>query len=342
MILLDSLQEQTDDKAARFVQSFSRSRADLQKLSNRGARNIVRQLRDLRGEIKQRLVSASGDVLVPFTTSQIPSIQASINDAISQFSGSASSELISQFDEAFNLGSTVTASGLRSVGIPLSNPGVSRQVLTTVSNISGTLVQDVSSQMGARINAAIARSTFGLEPAGNTIRLIDNMLSTQTRVRREGLRRTGFGFRAETIARTEINRVYTSSQQGASQILSNSIPGLRKSWLTATDGRVRKGHKQTENRYRPGGSIGPIPINDRFEVKVFSRVGRSEFFTFGGRRVRVSKPALRRGRVITDHLLHPVDPAGSPGAVINCRCTVMDVVPDFEQSVERALGVIKV
>lgn len=61
-----------------------------------------------------------------------------------------------------------------------------------------------------------------------------------------------------------------------------------KEWLTAHDELVRDSHAEAEAQ-------GPIPIGERFEVG-------------------------------EDMLMFPGDPDGSPGEVINCRCTIVPVV----------------
>ena len=122
--------------------------------------------------------------------------------------------------------------------------------------------------------------------------------------------------------------------------MSEIVPGLRKRWVTVL-GR-RRGHRETERRYAVGGEIGPIRVDQRFEVRDFSRTGRSQFFTLNGRAVRVDRPAQRRGRIITDRMLFPRDAAGSVGNVVQCTCIVVEFLPEIEEAQRRARGEVAV
>ena len=107
------------------------------------------------------------------------------------------------------------------------------------------------------------------------------------------------------------------------------------------------GHRNAESKYKEGGSIGPIPIKSKFVVVDHSRTGRTDFLTLGGKvqpgggkRVVKVGTYTRRGGLITDNMLFPRDPSASAGNVIQCRCVVIDIVPELEESMDKVKGII--
>ena len=48
----------------------------------------------------------------------------------------------------------------------------------------------------------------------------------------------------------------------------------------------------------------------------------------------------RRGGLITDRMLFPRDPSASAGNVIQCRCVIIDIVPELEESMDKVKGII--
>lgn len=103
-------------------------------------------------------------------------------------------------------------------------------------------------------------------------------------------------WRRETIARTETLR---ASNGGTFHLFENwNVP--MKEWLATFDARVRPAHADAGGRYTEGGSPGPIPMGQAFEV--------------GG-----------------DRMMYPGDPSGDVGNVANCRCTVLPYNPAWAE-----------
>ena len=198
------------------------------------------------------------------------------------------------------------------------------------------------SRLGERINVQIRQAAVGLQPASGAIRNVERLLRTSEEVRRGLRRRIGFGQQAEAIVRTETMRVFSNAQQAASEQIAQTIPDLRKRWLISPQ-NTRRGHKEADDRYAPGGETGPIRIDQKFEVTEQSRTGRTEFITVGngGQRViNLRAPIVRRGRVITDRMLFPRDPSADVANVVNCTCTTLDVLEELEDATDRARGII--
>jgi hypothetical protein len=96
--------------------------------------------------------------------------------------------------------------------------------------------------------------------------------------------------RAQRIARTEVHSAEQAGQDGLIDALvrSGSIPAPRFAWLNAGDARVR-----------------PLPrLTGPFDHHDIASVTWPESFQVSGEPLR-----------------YPGDPTGSPGNIINCRCT---------------------
>jgi len=346
-----SLQEQSSEKSEKFVRSFERSRRELQKISNDGVKNIISFLKEVREEMDERLKSDSpDDPGAPFEVRVIPAVEASLSLIIDDLKERVSKAIIDRMEDAFGFGAGVTFRAAKILGLPVALPQVAPAVAMTLARDAVTVFESLFDTIPDKITKELNLSGLGLQSSSQTRRKINRILRTSPEFIRGKRRRIGLSFQAEEITRTEIGRIYSNAQQAASEQLARSIPGLRKRWVTVRDARVRQGHRDTETLYATGGDVGPIPIKQKFKVNDFSRVGRSNFITFGGKvrpqdfqglRVARVKGFQRRGRVITDHMLFPRDPAASPGNVVQCRCTVIDVIPELERAMDKTLGIIR-
>lgn len=339
------LQEIDGPQAERFVKAYDRSRAQLTRLTNRGVRDIERVLRDFRVEIAGRLALLVENPAQPFTIRVTPQITTEIRRSIDDLVRTANPGVQASLEKAFDLGSSVTASAFTAAGVPITFPTLSPSILASLGATTENVLTELGTRLGDRILREIRLSAAGLEPSSAAIGRIDDFLRTSTEVRRGLRRRIGFGFQAESIVRTEIPRIFSNAQQAASEQISQSVPDLRKRWVTTL--RKRRGHREAEARYATGGEIGPILVKNRFRVTDFSRsdFNVGGFWTTrtegGAQRVYRGKPRARSGRPITDRMLFPRDPAGSAGNVVNCTCIVLEVVPSLERVGNRMLGVLQ-
>ncbi len=247
---------------------------------------------------------------------------------------------------AFELGEGATSGAFRAAGISVATPTVSPEVL---SSLTGTF-EDVLSEMVDGLGRQLSRETrlaaAGLRTPSQTMRRVTDLLRTSAEVRKGVRRRIGFAFQAEEIARTEIGRVFSNAQQAASEAIEARVPTLRKRWATSPL-NTRRGHREVAE----SSAEKPLRVRERFRVRDYSRTGSTRFVTFGDRaqprhgvvpglRVARVDQYVRRGRVIEDRMLFPRDPAGSPGNVVNCTCTVIEVVPDLEKAGRAVSGVL--
>lgn len=89
-------------------------------------------------------------------------------------------------------------------------------------------------------------------------------------------------WRANTIARTE---THSAAQNGSLQVAADSGKVRLKRWVPVRDGRTRQGDNSDFNHYSP--DRGEVPVNEPFIIS-------------------------------GEQLMHPGDPSGSAGNIINC------------------------
>lgn len=91
-------------------------------------------------------------------------------------------------------------------------------------------------------------------------------------------------WRAVTIARTE---VHSAAQGGSLAVASESGAVRRKNWVPVGDDRTRSADNSDYDHF----NVESVPVNRPFVVS-------------------------------GEELMHPGDPAGSPGNIVNCRCAM--------------------
>lgn len=94
-------------------------------------------------------------------------------------------------------------------------------------------------------------------------------------------------YRAETIARTEVNGAYNAGTYQSNEVLGDQGP-VEKYWIATGDDRTRQTHREADGQVR----------------------GFSEPFSIGG-----------------SEMLYPHDPAGPAKEVVNCRCVLGYLYP---------------
>jgi len=172
-------------------------------------------------------------------------------------------------------------------------PALTKEQLVLLRSFSADLISEVAEEARKKINTEIGQVALGVKRPEEAIDEIEKWVSP---VRRKG-RLIGTGFRAETILNTEVNRAFSVGTAQRAEQVEKKRPGLRKWWLTAGDERVRPSHADAGVEFGPD---NPIPIEEPFIV--------------GGAALEF-----------------PGDPGGPPEQVINCRCRVMYLHPEWEE-----------
>ena len=331
------LREQTQAQIEQYARQYATARQQLNGLTVAGTDQIARLLRELSGDISDRLATFASPS-DPFLERLLPTIASDIQDSIDVLVRGASAEMGQALTSAFTIGGRVTASALNSVGLGVAFPAVTPELLAASSAATGGILADFGTSLADDILLQIRTSAVGLQPSSGAIRRIVEILRTGG-----AGERINFAAQGEAIVRTELGGIYSSAQQDAAEQIANTIPGLRKRWVTTL--KKRRGHREAEVAYAPGGSIGPILIGQRFRVTDYSRTGPAEFLTRstagGGKKVAKVATYQRRGRLIVDNMLFPLDPSASAGNRVNCSCLILEVVPGLEEEQARAVELVQ-
>lgn len=332
-----ALREQTQQQIEQYARQYADSRRQLNGLTAAGTDQIARLLRELSGDMRDRLATfaSPGD---PFLEQLLPSIANDIQNSIDVLVRGASAEMGQALTSAWTLGGRVTASALNAAGLGVAFPAVTPELLAASSAATGGIFADFGTRLADDILLQVRTSAIGLQPSSGAIRNIIDLLQAGG-----AGERINFAAQGEAIVRTELGGIYSSAQQDAAEQIANTIPGLRKRWITTL--AKRRGHREAEAAYAPGGSIGPILIDRRFRVTDYSRTGPAEFLTrstaSGGKKVAKVATYQRRGRIKVDRMLFPLDPAASAGNRVNCTCLVIEVVPGLEEEQARAVELVQ-
>ncbi len=329
--------EASTEDINRFLNVYLSSRRSVEGLIEDSITQLLAAMNALATEVRERMLSLIINPDDPINLAALSSVRARLRSITNEFLQSALLFSASEMEQAAAFGSSVTANAFAELGISTLRPLFSDLSLQTALLSRQRIFTAMTRALEERIMSQVQASVLGVIPGSGAIRNIENILRFS-----DAGKRIGFGFQAEAIARTEIGGLYSEAQQAASEQISDTMPGLRKKWITTLGSR--RGHTAVEAATAPGGSTGPIPIKSRFSVQDFSRTGFTDFVTFGTRRgkrvVKLPAPFARRGTVITDRMLHPRDPSASAGNRINCTCIVIEVLPDVDEQINRSKGIL--
>ena len=342
------LREQSAERAEAFVNSYKRAFANRKRLSEDLAKDISETLKILAKDARARALTLGGSGEGPFLQRMVAPYSEQIGRLLAEWADDTNRKILAAEVSAFDEAAGMAFDAFDAAGASIAFPSVNREILTVLGAQSGTLITELSDNIVNSINNFAARAASGLLPTSSIIQSIEDYIGFDDAVIAGIPRRTKIHYQAEMIARTEVGRVWSAAQHSASLQIAETVPGLKKRWVTSGLPNTRRGHKEAEATYAEGGEKGPIAIKTAFVIKDYSRSGRTPFLTVKGRiglrsvqRVVRTKEYTRRGIVKTARLMFPRDPSAPPGFVVNCNCDVFDVVPGFEEAEDKALGIVQ-
>lgn len=181
----------------------------------------------------------------------------------------------------------LTAAGMMGLG---NAPSISQ--VNTLIDFSVDLVRGISDDLNSQLTRQIRLSALGQQTPTQAMKEITRILGL-----RAGRRQTakGIAYRAEMIARTELNRALNISSHAQQQATAQQFPEVRKRWLHS--GKIlhpRRNHLALHAKTE----AEPIPVNEPF------RTGGVE-------------------------LMYPGDPAAPAKETVNCGCRTIVVWPEI-------------
>lgn len=250
----------------------------LERHEEASVRELARLLRAARRDIRVRLAQVEPGGPVAQVRQQLLS---GLEVAVLDLNRRMDAALQQQLNRAASLGAAAVEAGL-----PASVAGgfgFTPQFLEAIRLFSASQVVGVTGPLRDAITREVQVGLLAGEDAGAVSRRIMG-----TGVQPIGPFHTAQQ-RATAIARTEINRVANLAIQQRLEAAAAEIPGLKKQWLAARDGRTRPSHR--------GANGQTVPVTGLYVV--------------GGYKCK-----------------HPGDPRLPAREVVRCRCRSVPVVPE--------------
>lgn len=277
--------------------------ASVDRLSDAQLRAALAALNDARAGIIDRLVAAAAGGNT-YSATVLATLITDVQRIGAEYELRLGQSMEGALRRAWDIGASTLPDAWTAAGIGETfRIGLDTRLLDIASQLTADLVRDVSQNFITLVSREIRLGALGALSVQETMRRVRALLATQPD-RLNGR----FGpilSQAERIVRTEIMRAYSLANEARTRQAAEIVPGLRKYWLATPDPRTRDTHMAAWMRYRPGGSVGPIPVKDDFIVGGFKAA-------------------------------YPYDPRLPARESINCRCRSVSWHPDWFSKEEAA------
>ena len=268
--------------------------------------SILSQLGTLQGDADKTLVGlltqARQDVIDavltvnPGSATLYQKALAGIDETILRMNTELGVNIADWQAKGFDLGTKFAIPPEPSLGFGLVGAGVATTQLEILGSYSADLVQDITSTTRKQINGALASVMLGAQTPFEAARKIGGNLTDLNHF-------TSLAHRARAITVTEIGRAHSLGTHAGQTELARLIKAtgdpsvVNKRWINAHLPGARQTHLEAEARYHPDGAVGPIPVDQHYEVGGFKA-------------------------------LYPKDPALPASETVNCHCISITVITD--------------
>lgn len=248
-----------DDRNRRFDAERDRQDRRLPRIVGNTDAEVTRILNEADAEITRRL----GQNASEFEQFQLPALQQSIREILSQAGGDTAEAVKAGATEAFQAGAEMVTEPIAAGGIRIAGilPELDPAKLMAMRQFLTFKLKDVSLDTVNRINSELGLVLTGVNTMSQAIGRISPLLGT------------GRG-RALTIARTELGRAYSIASQQRLDQARERLPGLRKQWRRSgklhsrvnhdvVDGQIRK----TDEAFNVGGEQLMFPRDPKGSPK---------------------------------------------------------------------------
>lgn len=164
----------------------------------------------------------------------------------------------------FNMGTELAVNpleaGLDQTGVfDLLRGGPTTDQLRILTLFRTDLVGGLTDDLHRRIRMEVTGVAAGAKTASQAADAIGRNLTDRNHF-------STIAHRARAIIATEVGRAQSLGTQAAQTEAARIVPGLRKSWLNAHLPGARQSHLEAEARYREGGPVGPIEVDEPYAV----------------------------------------------------------------------------
>lgn len=276
----------TDKALLEATQAFLKDRAALIVATQASVQTL---LQDALERINQILIAQPSD----FSRWQLTRLKAEIEDTLVRATASASSQVQTALNAAWQLGEDVVDKPLLAIGIPLELqlPALDASLLASLRGFGAERLKDVGQEAAAKIGRELGLVTLGAQTPFEGIKRIGGVLQS------ESLQR------ATTIVRTSVSQAFAIAQQGRMEQSAKAFAaspiyaGVRfeKQWRRSGKIKSRFNHDLIDGQ--------TVPVDGKFKLQTQDGVL---------------------------YMKHPHDPKAPAGEVINCGCIALPKISGWQ------------
>lgn len=201
-------------------------------LNDEAAKSFVDYIGKIRDDITKKITSAEGIDAI-----HLKGIKKYIDEVLDEFKTKGTESLHKFQDKGYSLGDELVSEPIKLSKIKVSIPGISKEQLLIMKNMSVDLITGASEEAKAKIKSALNQALLGeLTPTEAALK-VDSALAL-------------FQDRGESIVRTEVGSVFNMASQIRQQEYQKALPTLKKQWLTTIDGRERPSHAEANGQIK--------------------------------------------------------------------------------------------
>lgn len=217
--------------------------------TTRDVRAVLALVADIRRELGVRLADAKG-----FELQRLSELREVIDGAVARFQAGMTDQLAQGQARAISQGLTLVDVPLAGAEIAFVATDISTALLHSVSEQTGHLITDISTNLRRDITREVQLGALGVKSPFEALTTIRDMLRTAGAAAPQG-----YAARAEAITRTEIGRAQSEATQARLEQAARTVPGLYKEWRHAGGGRQsRPTHVAASGQRRR--------VNERFSI----------------------------------------------------------------------------
>ncbi len=248
----------------------------------------LQSLRDVRAELVAAVTAL--DANTP-ARRQYDEAIAALDRALAGWASRYAVDLRGIYGDAWQAGIAVATEPVVAAGRHVA-VAISDDLFDIAVRFVPDLISGIRDDMRRRVAGEIAAVVTGGRPIRDAVTNIGRT------VRSPGHLRT-VAARARAIAVTEAGRVQATATHVTMLRTAETAPDLRKRWLNSRLPNARPEHVAADERYAPGGAVGPIPVDVDYQVAGYQAA-------------------------------YPRDPRLPAGQAVNCHCVSVPWFPDSD------------
>ena len=282
-------------KRRAYILAMRRAQRQIGSLETEAIRAVLTDL----VEAKSRVLAALFATGSEFAAWNLPQVIKAIDVAMDAYVKDAGGTLRRYVEKAWDTGVARPGNAAAALGVDLPagwQIGIDRRMVELAQGWSADLLQGEADSIVRRVTGYVRQGIAGGLQREELVRAIKPNL---TRLFRFGTYRN----RAETIVRTEVNRVHNAGHAQALDALQSSNVKVRKMWISSGDDRTRPAHR----------AMNGVTVD------------HDKPFPFDA--AHVGEDSLPRSQWPQ----YPLDPSLPPEQSINCRCTIVEVFDVAEE-----------